>query len=201
MRDFPDRVIVLDDLHQLLHHQVAMQILLAALDGEIGQSRPITYTKHGSEADGDCVDFSGGIIAISNLTIPDTPMGAALVSRVRRFDFTPTPEQLAAAIRDYSHQGLTCAAGVMAPAECRQVVDFVLEQAAALKRDAGVDVRVDFRTVHHAYADYLQRNGKKGIQWQRLVLDHFTLGATTAGNCPDDQERAIGTRTDSATQS
>jgi hypothetical protein len=170
---YPSSVIVLDDLHSLLHDRAAMQILLAALGGEIGQIRSITYTKHSSDPSGDCVEFIGGIIVISNLGIPDTPLGAALLSRVCCFDFSPTVDELAAVLRDYANGGYSCGAGVMNPTECRLVVDFLLEQVCALKQAAGVDIRIDFRTVHQAYGDYLLRVGRKGIQWQKMVLNYL----------------------------
>lgn len=169
----PSSVIVLDDLHSLLENKQAMQILLAALGGEIGETREITYTKSGSGSDGDCVHFSGGIIAINNMTIPDTALGAALLRRVCCFEFNPTQQELVAVLRNYANGGYSCAAGRMSPTECRAVVEFVLENIDALKDDAGVDFRVNYGTINVAYGDYLLRRGKNGLSWQTMILHHL----------------------------
>jgi hypothetical protein len=64
--EFPDRTIVLDDVGELFKSAGALQILLAALDGEPRTPRAVTYVKDGFQ---EVIQFSGGIIAISNLPL------------------------------------------------------------------------------------------------------------------------------------
>jgi hypothetical protein len=166
----PAGVVVLDDLGNLLNDRAAVQILLAALGGEIGDTRPITWSKYGSDSSGDCVHFSGGVIAIANEALPDKPLCQALRSRVVCLEFNPTFAERKAVFRDYANQGHSCAAGSMEPTECRVVVEYVLEQVDALKKDAGVDQRIDFRTITRAYGDYLTCKGERKVSWQQAVL-------------------------------
>ena len=173
----PTAVIVLDDIGSLMHDRNAMQILLAALGGEIGETREINWSKFGSDPSGDCIHFSGGIIAISNETLPDKPLCRALRSRVPCIEVNPTLSELRAVFREWANKGHRCAAGSMGPAECREVVDYVLDQYEKLSEDAGANQELSYRTVTTAYGDYLTCKDEKKTSWQQMVL-HSVNAAT-----------------------
>lgn len=65
----PESVIVIDDIPSLLGERTALQILMAALGGEPGEPRPVTYSTKNKDERGKAFDFSGGVIAISNVPL------------------------------------------------------------------------------------------------------------------------------------
>jgi len=77
-----DRIIVLDDVSELLNSKIALQILLAALGNQPDDTgeRIVKYQRQGHD---EIVRFTGGIILISNLKLHATPLLDALKSRVQ----------------------------------------------------------------------------------------------------------------------
>ena len=95
----PDEVLVLDDVAGVFKESKAVQILLAALGSPPDGSRvrKVAYrTARGKRV----VDFTGSIIAISNLAIGEhrNDVIKAVEDRVDVLKFDPTPEQVEALI-------------------------------------------------------------------------------------------------------
>ena len=99
--EHPDQILVLDDIGSLFKSEQALQILLAALDGDPTKARTITYKSKDEDLR---VQFTGGIIALSNSPLRSDPLAKALGSRVVLVEHEPTDEEIAAydkAVRDY----------------------------------------------------------------------------------------------------
>ena len=67
LKDHPEHVVVIDDIPSLIKDRQAVQIFQATLDGRPGTPRPVGY--HTKDSRSDSFEFSGGIIAISNLPL------------------------------------------------------------------------------------------------------------------------------------
>ena len=93
--EHPDDVIVLDDLTSVLDSDVALQILLSALEhpapGDRTRSRVVKYRRQGRE---ERVAFRGGLICISNRELHDDEMLGAFKSRVHTLNYDPADAQL-----------------------------------------------------------------------------------------------------------
>jgi hypothetical protein len=157
LRKDPRGLVVLDDLAVLLRQAQALQVLLAAMGGEPGESRLVTYVTHDRQEE---VQFRGGVIAISNVPLGRDPLAHALASRVLLLEHEPTDEELVAQIRLMAHRGakgLTCR-------ECREVAEFVIEES----HQNGY--RPDLRSLGKALQDRRQdKAGETRCSWQDLV--------------------------------
>ncbi len=164
LEEHSDRVLVLDDVGQLLEQKVGLQILLAALgkqpDG--GGERAVRYRRQGKDA---VVRFTGGIVMVSNLELHDTPVLEALKSRVHVLRHDPTDEQIAALMRRIAAKGWPGTAPRVPPEECLEVAEFLIAESRRLS------VRLDLRTlVDKGLADYLQwSEGNAETHWKDLV--------------------------------
>jgi len=160
-----DRVIVLDDVSAIFEQPVALQILLAALGNqpEGAGGRVVEYRRRGLV---DTVQFSGGIICISNLELHPTPLLQAIKSRIPYLKYDPSDEQLAALMRSIAEKGWPAKSQRMTPKECREVAEFLIAESKRL------GCRLDLRLlVDKAFPDYLQhRGGDTEAHWQDLVI-------------------------------
>lgn len=152
-----EHIIVLDDITTLFKSDRAMQVLMAATDGDPQKGRLVTYK---SKDDDDKVEFTGGIIAISNLPLRNDPLARAFGSRVVVLEHEPTDEEIAAFMRHLSSKGYH----EMSPAECLEVAEFVIAETRAY------DQHLDLRHLHKAWQDYRQdKQGLSVCSWQELV--------------------------------
>ena len=162
IRDNPHSVIVLDDVSQLFKEPVGLQILLAALgtppDGS--RVRRVAYKTAYCE---EVVDFSGGIIAISNLPLKghNSEVRDALSDRVHVYHFDPTNEQVEAAIYDLaesSPRGVDWGHAIV-------VAGFVIDECR--RQGARISIRL---YLDKALADFIQwREGNTQSHWHDLV--------------------------------
>jgi hypothetical protein len=158
-----DRTIVLDDVAEILTNNIALQILLAALGNQPDQNgpRPVKYRRQGLDA---TVKFTGGIILISNLELRPAPLLAALKSRVHYLRHDPSDEQIAALMRHIAAQGRPQHG--LSPAECLEVVEFVIVEGVRLGCRPDIRLLVD-----KALPDFAQhRAGATETHWKDLVL-------------------------------
>ncbi|QDV36980.1 hypothetical protein [Tautonia plasticadhaerens] len=157
LEEHPEHVVVLDDIHTLFGQDAALQILMAALGGRPGQGRTVTYTTRDERKS---FEFSGGVIAISNLPLGRDPLADAVASRVARLEHEPSDEMIAAFMRSQALKGFED----VSPGECLEVAEFVIAETRAC------DHRLDLRAMNKAWQDYrLDLHGKANRTWQDLV--------------------------------
>jgi hypothetical protein len=157
IEEHPEHVLVLDDIGTLFNDRQAMQILLAALDGQPGQARRVTYQTKNETRE---VDFQGGLIAISNLALGHDPLARALGSRVVILEHEPSDDEIAAFMRSLVAAGFQG----LSPEEGRQVADFLSAESGR------ADLRLDLRCLAKACRDFRQhRDGYADTPWQDLV--------------------------------
>lgn len=130
---------------------------MAAMGGSPKFPRLVTYTTRDND---ETVEFSGGIIAISNLPLKSDPLAAAVKSRVAPVPFEPTDEELATFMRRLAldgHDGLN-------EEECLEVAEFVIKET----RDC--EQRLDLRQFTKGLRDRLQwKEGDAKTHWQDLI--------------------------------
>jgi hypothetical protein len=164
LTDQHDRTIVLDDVSEILQQKVALQILLAALGNQTGTvpKRTVKYRRQGDEQK---VNFSGGIIMISNIELHATPLLRALRSRVHCLRYEPSDEHVAALMRHIASRGCKRKTSRMSPEECEEVTKYLIMESRRL--DLRLDVRV---LVDKAFPDYrLHRDGHATTHWKDLL--------------------------------
>jgi hypothetical protein len=155
-----ESTIVIDDIPSLLSDRMALQILMAALGGEPGQPRPVTYSTKRKDDRGKAFNFSGGIIAVSNVPPRRDPLVDAFVSRSVLLEHEPTDEELAAVMRYTAFKGFTD----MTPDECQLVVEFVINESRAN------DFRLDLRSMVKGFQDFRQcKDGNATRPWTELI--------------------------------
>jgi hypothetical protein len=158
----PDGVIVLDDVSAIFKEPKAVQILLAALGSPPDGSRvrKVPYrTARGKRV----VDFTGGIVAISNLALDEHRDGviAALRSRVDVQKFDPSPEQVEAMVFKIAMEG---PAGVPAE-EAVMVAEFLVRECR--RRGTRLTIRL---FIDHALRDFrMWKAGGLENLWTVLV--------------------------------
>jgi len=108
----PDGVLVLDDVSAIFNEPKAVQILLAALGSPPDGSRVRKVLYHTARGKRE-VDFTGSIVAISNLALAEhrNDVIKAVEDRVDVLKLDPTPEQIEALIHEIA---MTAPAGVAA---------------------------------------------------------------------------------------
>src|SRR5271154_3864013 len=109
LAEHPDEVIVLDDLVTIFRSDIALQILLSALEhpapGDRTRTRVVKYRRKGEEAR---VAFRGGIICITNRELHDDELLGAFKSRVHTLNYDPSDAQLGALMLDLADRGWPC---------------------------------------------------------------------------------------------
>jgi hypothetical protein len=149
---------------QVLKQTSALQILLAALGSQPDNAgkRLIRYKRLGSQ---QTVCFSGGLICISNLELPQSALAQALKSRVPYLWYDPSEEELAGFMRHIATSGWSQGRSVLSPNECWEVAEYVITESRRL------GCRLDLRNlVDKAFPDFLQhRDGHTETNWRDLV--------------------------------
>lgn len=157
-RDHPEHVIVLDDINSLFKQKGALSVLLGALGGEPGRPRRITYQVRGKGK--ESCDFSGGVVAISNLPLRRDPETDAVASRMAKLPYETTDAMLIALAKSLALKGFED----LTPDECMDVVKFVVVESR------NMDLRIDLRTVVKAWQDRrLDKHGRSLRPWEDLV--------------------------------
>jgi len=176
LEEHPEHTVVLDDIHTLFGQDAALQILMAALGGRPGQARTVTYT---TKDERKSFEFSGGIIAISNLPLGRDPLADAVASRVALLEHEPSDEMIAAFMRAQALKGFED----VTPRECLEVVEFLIAETRAC------DYRLDLRAMNKAWQDYrLDLHGKAVRPWRDLVRSG--LKRLVSDNRPRPEGRA-----------
>lgn len=157
MAQHPEHVIVLDDITSLFKSDQAMEIFLAALDGKPGQPRPVHYR---SKDKNDVFDFSGAVIAISNVPLRADPLARALGSRIVMLEHEPSDGEIAAFMRHLATDGFQDLSGD----ECVEVAEFIISETREF------NLRLDLRHLTKAFQDFRQqKHGRSRTSWRDLV--------------------------------
>lgn len=157
-----DRTIVLDDVTEIFRHPQALQIFLAALGTPHDGSRE-RLIRYKTANDNRTVRFTGGIVAISNLTLTGTTNAVvtALRDRVHMIEYDPSDEQILAQINQIAASGPR---GVAAR-DARMVASFL---ASSLPEGFRPSIRL---FMDKALVDYrLWADGNSEAHWKDLVL-------------------------------
>jgi hypothetical protein len=188
--DRPDEVIVLDDLAAVLRSEVAVQILLAALEHPTtrDRGRVVEYQRQGCK---QRTIFRGGIILICNRDLHDDELLAAFRSRVHTLHYDATDGQLGGLMLDIADRGWPPGAATPEiPAEtAREIAHFLI--AEMLRLGAPFDLRL---LVNKGYSDYQQwKDGEAESDWRDLVSasieEHLRSLRPDAAAPPTRQER------------
>ena len=160
--EHPDDVIVLDDLVTIFRSDVALQILLAALEHPAPDSRDrgrvVRYRMKGDERR---VCFRGGIVCISNRELHDDELLGAFKSRVHTLNYDPSDAQLGALMLDVASRGLR---GVRAE-DATEVARFLIGEM--LRLGCRFDLRLFF---DKALPDFQQwKDGEAESDWRDLI--------------------------------
>jgi len=155
--EHPEHIIVLDDIASLFKNDQAVQILLAALDGNPGEPRVVTYKSADVEQK---VLFSGAIIAISNIPLRADPLARALGSRIVMVEHEPSDNEIAAFMRNLAMSGFED----LTVDECIEVAEFIISETRQF------DLRLDLRHLTKAFQDFRQhKHGRSRTSWRDLV--------------------------------
>jgi hypothetical protein len=189
LREQHDRIIVLDDVSELLNQKIALQILLAALGNQPTDTgtRIVKYRRQGVE---QIVRFTGGVILVSNLEIHAAPLLMALKSRVHYLKYDPSDEQIEALMLDAASKGWSQGRRKMTAQECREVADFLIPESRRL------GVRPDMRLlVDKAFPDYvLHRSGFTEVDWKDLVTTTLEAQLVELKHTPAAKSNRKGTK-------
>jgi len=161
-----DRVIVLDDVSSIFKDEKAKQILLAAL-GNSPDDTGVRWVRHKTARSDRRVDFTGGIIAISNLSLDDhkDEVIKAVADRVFTLKFDPTQDQLIALCEHIAKNGVDG----RTPKECLEVLRYLVSECE--KRDVRLSVRL---FVDKAMKDYgLWKAEKSESHWKDLIVSNL----------------------------
>lgn len=157
LREHPEHVAVLDDIPSIFRDKMALQILLAALDGAPNEPRTIRYKSKDKD---EAFDYSGRLILIGNVPLSHDPLAQAVASRVQLLQHDPSDDVLAAYIKYLSQVGYE----ELSPSECWTVANFVIQETRAS------GLRLDLRHFFKALEDFRQcRAGHAETPWQVLV--------------------------------
>jgi hypothetical protein len=161
-----DEVIVLDDLGGVLKSDVALQILLSALEHPTvrDRSRVVKYRRQGRE---ERAVFRGGIICISNRELHDDELLGAFKSLVHTLNYDPTDAQLGVLMLDIADRGWPCGSvnPEIGPEAARTVAHYLIGEM--LRLSCPFDLRL---LVNKAFPDYQQwKDGEAESDWRDLI--------------------------------
>lgn len=189
----PDGVIVLDDVSAVFKEPKAVQILLAALGSPPDGSRVRKVPYHTARGK-RVVEFTGGIVALSNLALDEHRNGviAALESRVDVQKLDPTPEQVEAMVFKIAMEG---PAGVAAE-DAVMVAEFLAQECQ--RRGTRLTIRL---FIDNALRDFrMWKAGGLENHWTALVratvAKHFVpqrhaVGAASPGDQMEADRRIV----------
>lgn len=160
LAEHPDEVIVLDDLGTIFKSDVALQLLLSALEHPTGpdRTRVVKYRRKGETAR---VAFRGGIICVSNRELHDGELLNAFKSRVNTLNYDPSDAQLGARMLESASAGV----GSLPPDAAVGVARHVI--AEMLRLGCRFDLRLFFNKAVPSYQQWKDDATESG--WRDLV--------------------------------
>ncbi|QJW93091.1 hypothetical protein [Frigoriglobus tundricola] len=166
LAEHPEALIVLDDLVDVFRSDIALQILLSALEAPTNpdRTRVVQYQRKGSK---ESVAFRGGIVCITNRELHSHDLLGAFKSRVHILKYDPSDAHIGAHLLASAELGWPPGASEPAvPAsETKEVAMHVLSEMIRL------GTRFDLRVFYSkAIPDYLQwSDGETRCHWKDLV--------------------------------
>jgi hypothetical protein len=162
--EHPDEVIVLDDLVAIFKSDIALQILLSALEHPTGsdRGRMVKYRRKGETAR---TMFRGGIICITNRELHDDELLGAFKSRVHTLNYDPSDAQLGALMLDLAERGWPFAMPTVPPEDAREVARYVI--AELLRLGLRFDLRLFVDKALPAFQQW--RDEETESNWRDLV--------------------------------
>jgi len=127
LKENPDGTLVLDDATSLFHNKIGQQLLLASLGSGYGEERARVVRYHERNRT-EVVNFTGGLIVISNEQLHDVGSMSAIKSRTRPILWNPSEAQLLALMRDATKNGWNRDQTSVSAVECHEVLDFLVAQ-------------------------------------------------------------------------
>jgi hypothetical protein len=176
---YPDDVHLIEDVESLTSDRRALGVLRSALwgtrpgrDGRM--ERLITWSvRHAAEE----VIFCGGIIMTSNRRLADLPEIDALKTRIACIDLHVSNAEIAALMRRISADGWPQGEPQLDPEQCREVAEFIIEEASRTNR------RLDLRLLVNSFQDFLQYDDlEAGCDWKDLVTTRVRQRPSVAGD-------------------
>ena len=157
IREHPEHVVLLDDVPSIARDKSALQILLAAVDGDPQKPRRVSY----KTLDKDIrFDFLGRLILLGNVPLGHDPLAQALAGRATLLDHEVDDAVMGAYCKHLALQGFK---GLSA-AECLEVALFVIDETRAS------DLRLHLRHLFKGLEDYRQwKDGHAVTPWRVLI--------------------------------
>ncbi len=188
----PGAIHLIEDCEQLFNEKSALTLLRSALGGERvngRRERRVSYSIAGSHARVLEHYFFGAVIFTSNRPLSDEkPEIRAVMSRIPCIGHSPPESEIRALMRHVARQGHVSETGRMSPAACVEVIEHIIETAAALK------CRLDLRWIDHAYGHYLtQATGGGGVDWRDMTKFHMLNTLTYFDHSPPVKSGASST--------
>jgi hypothetical protein len=155
------RIIVLDDVSAIFNQPIALQLLLAGL-GNPHDGSGVRQVRYKTARETREVDFTGGIICLSNLSLDGHhhEVLAALKDRINVISYEPTDDQIIALIQQIAKQGVKD----VSPNDCNKVAAFLVAECKARNIRPSVRLFVD-----KLVPDYkLWAEGKTETHWKDL---------------------------------
>lgn len=183
-----DEVIVLDDLGAVLKSDVALQILLSALEHPTSRdrSRVVKYRRQGRE---ERAVFRGGIVCISNKELHDDELLGAFKSRVHTLNYDPTNAQLGALMLNIADHGWPPGSTnpEINPESARTVTNYLIGEM--LRLACPFDLRL---LVNKALPDYQQwKDGEAESDWRDLItasIEQHLVAVRHSADLPASRE-------------
>jgi len=184
---FPDETHLLEDMEQLFHDRGARGVLRSALwsqsqrDHDGPPERQVTWTTHRME---HSFVFTGGIIMTANRKFPDIPELGAIKTRIGYMQLNVSDNEIIAVMRMIASKGYRMGSDLLAPDECREVCDCVVDTCMGLNRE------LDLRLFVNSFSDYAQwRECEAGCDWKDLVSARVKERPTRIRECRTIHER------------
>lgn len=171
-----DRTFVFDDVTNFLRDKAALQYLQGALDTD--EPRIITRTVYGRD---QIVVVTGGVIAISNVSLKDDAIAKSIQSRVVQHEFDATNAEIAAFMKHLVLEGRADTKG-LSRSDSLKVVQFLIEET----RNHALEL--DLRHLKKAAAFFRQwKDGQARNDWRELVRVDLRKPIRTAPASKQDE--------------
>jgi hypothetical protein len=167
----PDGVVILDDVSHILNKNETLDILLAALGSQADSDvrkivcRSSTRKNAGKPEE---VDFTGGVVIISNITLGNHKLHQPLLGRTFPHEHDLTDDEMEALYSIIAKDGYTLARKgrtyILTPMECKETAAFVWETCKELEFRPNVRHLVEM-----AFKCRIDRESE--YHWKTLVSD------------------------------